>query len=118
VVLGLVLRRHIPLLRSPRKVASLFGTAEAGSRLPIRGQGIQVTGSRRVAKKSDVSLPSAPPAARHGPQFEPKALPLDATDVVEGWPIVSRRLGRAKTIRRTSLKVHGAGKKRTDHARS
>jgi hypothetical protein len=43
---------------------------------------------------------------------------LDASDAVEGWPIVSRRRGRAKTTRRTSLKVHGAGKKRTEHARS
>jgi len=41
---------------------------------------------------------------------------LEASSAVEGWLIVSRRRGPDKTTRRSSLKVHGAGKKRTDHA--
>ena len=34
---------------------------------------------------------------RHvGIQFEPNAFLFDASDAVEGWPIISRRSGRAK----------------------
>jgi hypothetical protein len=46
----------------------------------------------------------------------PMVFLLKASIAVEGCLIVSRHSSRAKTIRRTSLKVRGAGKKRTDHA--